>query len=367
METTSGLPKCDLRAETFLPASLIDLSPFQLDLAHPIDDLIASLAEERDIDLWLSADATRERGLFDRVDALIALAFVEKEQNARGIVARTLLSLYDITVADPTSPRVVNQFHPTLLEVRRRLEHNWLADLLDSLRHQIINSPNIPVSQRLRAMWAAHPVCTHPLFDFLANTASRVQIAEMLKCDWALNIRFYDALIMSMAGSPHEARQELAKNFWDEMGCGNINKSHVMLFSKILASIPIKPTDTPVKSILGYEGLEGYNLFMLCVVNRRHYLKLLGIMAITELLDPKNYEKLLFGCRRVGFPEDVLEYYSEHAMIDIEHADGWLNNVIEPMTQKYQSAPEEILTGAALRLKTCHRYYDRLYFHLTKI
>ncbi len=43
-------------------------------------------------------------------------------------------------------------------------------------------------------------------------------------------------------------------------------------------------------------GLAGQNAFMLGAVNRSQYYKLLGVMAMTEVLDPPQYMKLVKGC-----------------------------------------------------------------------
>ncbi|SXZ58499.1 spermidine/putrescine ABC transporter [Klebsiella pneumoniae] len=83
-------------------------------------------------------------------------------------------------------------------------------------------------------------------------------------------------------------------------------------------------------------------------------------MAMTELLDPPQYEKLVAGCRRIGLSERDVHYYAEHITVDIGHADGWLNNVIVPIGKKHPAAMEEVFFGAALRLQTCNDYYDCL-------
>ncbi|EOJ3095741.1 iron-containing redox enzyme family protein [Klebsiella pneumoniae] len=88
--------------------------------------------------------------------------------------------------------------------------------------------------------------------------------------------------------------------------------------------------------------------------------KSLGVMAMTELLDPPQYEKLVAGCRRIGLSERDVHYYAEHITVDIGHADGWLNNVIVPIGKKHPAAMEEVFFGAALRLQTCNDYYDGL-------
>jgi hypothetical protein len=65
-------------------------------------------------------------------------------------------------------------------------------------------------------------------------------------------------------------------------------------------------------------------------------------MAMTELLDPPQYEKLVAGCRRIGLSDRDVHYYAEHITVDIGHADGWLNNVIVPIGKKHPAAMEEV-------------------------
>jgi pyrroloquinoline quinone (PQQ) biosynthesis protein C len=267
---------------------------------------------------------------------------------------------------DGTSPRAVNQFNPTLTRVRNRIERVWLAH--EQRRVGVASSPPPDADslvQALKQLWANHPVATHPLFDFLEKDASREQIVAFFKSDSALNIRFFDLILYSMIGSREGVRRELAQNLWDESGRGEAARSHVSLFQRLLEAVGVGRARDNHARELGWEGLAGYNLFMLTCLNRQHYFKLLGIMAMTELLDPLQYEKLTRGCRRVGLGgSNELEYYDEHVTIDVIHGDGWLSNVIKPIVGETPQVSSDILTGAALRLVTCNDYYDSLYERL---
>lgn len=85
-------------------------------------------------------------------------------------------------------------------------------------------------------------------------------------------------------------------------------------------------------------------------ITRQHYYKLTGMMAMTELY-PSHYQKLAAGCKRIGLSERDIHYYSEHISVDVAHADGWLNNVILPISVKHPAAMTEIYHGALLRLQ----------------
>ncbi len=165
---------------------------------------------------------------------------------------------------------------------------------------------------------------------------------------------------MGLVGSMQETRAEIAQNLWDEIGQGSNEITHVNLCKDLLKRRDIALPDNHFAHLYDWQGTAGYNAFMFGGVNRWHYFKSLGVMAMTELLDPPQYQKLVAGCRRIGLTERDMYYYSEHISVDIGHADGWLNNVIVPIGKKYPAALEEVYVGAALRLQKCCDYYDRL-------
>lgn len=222
----------------------------------------------------------------------------------------------------------------------------------------MLNAGNIV--DELRALCQQHPASHHPLFDFLASEASAAQIDYFFKSDSALNLLFFDLVAMGLVGSLPETRAEIAQNLWDEIGQGSTEITHVNLYKDLLKRRNIALPDNHFVHLYEWQGLAGYNAFMVGGVNRQHYYKSLGVMAMTELLDPPQYEKLVAGCRRIGLSDRDVHYYAEHITVDIGHADGWLNNVIVPIGKKHPAAMEEVYFGAALRLQTCNDYYDGL-------
>ncbi|WPN60550.1 iron-containing redox enzyme family protein [Pseudomonas sp. P9_31] len=99
---------------------------------------------------------------------------------------------------------------------------------------------------------------------------------------------------------------------------------------------------------------------MLGAVNHQHYYKLIGLLTMTELLGPSQYEKLVQGCERLGLRKQDTSYYREHIQIDVIHAQGWLNNVVTTLATRKAEALDEFYFGAQLRLDTCAAYYDDL-------
>ncbi|TPB79361.1 spermidine/putrescine ABC transporter [Burkholderia pseudomallei] len=326
----------------------------------PIREAIVALTRWPRVDRDMRVDDRFAARLQARLAGLLRRAFGERDETALADVHRVLFALYDLHVADPAMPAVVNQFDPLLTALRVTIERQWLA-----AEHQrigaapVFESPDALISALRRAV-PAHPASHHPLFDRLAMHATRAQLEGFFRSDTALNVRFFDLIVMAMIGSPPETRQELASNFWDEAGRGEPRDSHVQLFRRLLADLGIAPSGDDFASQLTWQGLRGYNLFMLCALNRQHYFKLLGVRAATELLDPPQYRKLIAGCRRLGLGPSITRYYDEHITVDDGHGEGWLENVIRPLTKREPRAMSAVWVGCMLRLASCGDYYDAL-------
>ncbi|NHH78864.1 hypothetical protein DRA46_00919 [Burkholderia gladioli] len=329
---------------------------------------VALLCDSDAFDDW--PDATPESGerFLAAVRTTLSRAFGARDPEALAEAHQALFQLYDLHVADGTDPRARHQFNPLLTQARALIERAWLRSERERLGLGTAPTASAEVVSALKALWSGHRAAAHPLFDFLETEASREQIVAFFRSDSALNIRFFDLLLYSLIGSRVEVRKELVQNLWDESGRGNPTLSHVSLFRQLLDVVGVGQAEDNHASQLQVEGHAGYNLFMLTSLNRAHYFKLLGVMAMTELLDPSHYEKLVRGCRRVGFGgAGELGYYEEHVTIDIVHAEGWLADVIVPVVEQTPAVGDDIIFGAALRLASCEAYYDALYARLAAL
>ncbi|WP_244124827.1 iron-containing redox enzyme family protein [Burkholderia gladioli] len=330
-------------------------------LAMPLSGAIAFLTSVPSLDDRIPPRSHFPAKLVRGVDDTVRRA--RRDEQALTELHRSLFALYELHVADPVLAQADNQFSPFLTALRRRLESRWLDEELRQVKVRPVgDAPGLIAA--IRQAVSSHAASRHPLFDWLAHTASLSQIQGFFRSDAPLNIRFFDLIVMAMIGSMPEVRTELASNFWDEAGRGHSEQSHVHLFRQVLEQTGVGQVSDDFASHMTWQGLRGYNLFMLCALNRRHYFKLLGIMAATELLDPPQYRKLLVGCRRLGWTEATTAYYDEHVSVDEVHGEGWLQRVILPLTERTPAAIQDVMTGCMLRLSSCNDYYDDLYRRL---
>lgn len=346
--------------------------PHPFDFAQPIDDLAATiraLIEDHALEARFDASADAFDALSNELDDILDAAFERDEPWALTQAHAVLFALYELHVAPAASERCANQFNPWLTRLRGTIERRWFAAELRRTQPLDANVHDANgLVEAIRVDSAAHRASHHPLFDFLEHDATRAQLAAFFRSDSALNIRFFDLIVLALLGSDASVRGELSQNFWDEAGKGDPRRGHVALFRNLLLSTGIPEAADDHASSLEWQGLAGYNVFMMTGLNRSHGFRSLGVMAVTELLDPSQYEKLTRGCRRVGLgTHGELDYYDEHVSIDVVHAEGWLSNVIVPLAQRFPQRMADIHMGAQWRLNTCADYYDCLHANLLNV
>ncbi|GAA3097152.1 hypothetical protein GCM10017687_04820 [Streptomyces echinatus] len=152
----------------------------------------------------------------------------------------------------------------------------------------------------LQELVAGHAVCGHPLFDFLGERAGREQVLRYMELDGPLNVRFYEVLLMAMVGARGPMRQELLRNLVDETGDGDERRGHANLCRAGLEAFGLSYDPASTAELHGWQGLAGYNHVVGVTLRRRHHYRMIGTLAVTEVMDPPNYTKLLAGCTRLG-------------------------------------------------------------------
>ncbi|MBP2850669.1 iron-containing redox enzyme family protein [Dickeya oryzae] len=301
------------------------------------------------------------------LDEIIIRAYQQNSALDRKIVHNALFVIYQSVLTHPLSAAASRQYDVNLLSIKDIIETAWLEHEFSGvvIPDEVNNSEHY--GDYLKTVWHAHNASHHPIFEFLEKDASTQQLYYFFKSDSALNLIFFDLVAYTLIGSQPETRGTISENLWDEIGHGDNIFTHVNLYKDVLSRQDISLPENHYVDMYGTEALAGHNAFMLGSVNRKHYYKLLGVMAMTEVLDPPQYEKLVNGCLRLGLIERDVKYYTEHITIDIKHGDDWLYHVIDVIAKRYPESRKEFYLGSLLRLRTAERYYDQLMQKLNTI
>ena len=85
-----------------------------------------------------------------------------------------------------------------------------------------------------------------PLFPWLATTASVEQMKWFLLQEVAGEAGFEDLLAMTQVKMPVQAKLEMARNFWDEMGRGTGKGMHGPMLERLAKYFELSPTPATV-------------------------------------------------------------------------------------------------------------------------
>ncbi|OLL31276.1 hypothetical protein BTH42_12705 [Burkholderia sp. SRS-W-2-2016] len=211
----------------------------------------------------------------------------------------------------------------------------------------------------LKRTMSDHPAAVHTFYrEYLRDTADIDSLKVFLAQETTLDPRFDDILALMQVGTSGAEKMEIAKNYYDEMGCGEETGVHTYLFSKTLDALGI---DTQyVNGALLPDSRVSGNLSACLVLSPRHHYKAIGYFGVTEYLAPRRFKDLVAGWRRLGLPEDGIAYHDLHIRIDAIHGRAWLDNVIRPLVDRDPRVAREIALGALIRLNSSARYLDKL-------
>lgn len=148
---------------------------------------------------------------------------------------------------------------------------------------------------------------------------------------------------------------EMASNYWDEMGKGRTHAVHTHLFQNLIEGLTLQ---APAASDLPWQVLAGVNVMLWSCIPRRNAFRAQGTLGAVELLAPQRCTRVVHGAARVGIRKKTVVYYCAHAIIDISHAEGWLDHVIQPQVASFPDSRTGIAEGLIVRADASLDYFD---------
>lgn len=294
---------------------------------------------------------------------ILHLAFDEEEPTALLDVHKTLYQIYEVSLSHPLSPVCLHEHSPWLLAIRNELETAWLNYELPRVEKQLPDESKAR-QPKLLYNWFIEQAQTEAeinksILNFLTNQASIQQFNLFLLSDATLNYRFFDALALAQLYFSETVKAEIANNMWDECGHGGANKSHTRQFTRMLANLGLQQPKYPVWE--DWRPYAGYNLYFCFGLNRKHYFKGLGSLAMPELFDPNRNRAIATGLERLYVDARVkCEFFYNHIEVEEEHGLHWLSRVIVPVVEVQPEAGMELAIGSVLRMEAMRRYDEYL-------
>ncbi|CAA9327744.1 MAG: hypothetical protein AVDCRST_MAG07-2065 [uncultured Frankineae bacterium] len=261
----------------------------------------------------------------------------------------TLLEVYDLHTAplERVGDRARLQHHPDVAALKGRLEGEWLAELE---AHWEAAGPLTTCEgpeQVVRAMRSVAARDRLPAaYRWLARTATYEQLVHFLALEGGPDGGFDDLIALCQVGLGGTAKLELGKNYWDEMGQGDLAGVHTELHRRLVRALelPTVPRDE-----LPVEALEREAFGGLLATNRWLQPEMIGALGLLELQAGPRCRLVLQGLDRLGAPQDAYPFYVEHAEVDPVHGKDWMDKAIEPLSAERPEWGARMVRGAYWR------------------
>ncbi|GAC1383542.1 MAG: hypothetical protein NVSMB4_11480 [Acidimicrobiales bacterium] len=318
----------------------------------------------------LSASAFRRETpqLADHLGAVLAhpagptgglpLALAEGRPADRCDALRTLLGIYDLALAplEDVGRAVDWQHEPAVGVLRHALEQDFEATL---------DRWSEPFMANLSADWQTDPVPAvralatidrvPAVYEWLAEHATWDEFVCFASLEGGPDDSFDDLVAMCQIGLPPEAKMELARNYWDELGNGHPGAVHRELHRRLSEAIGIEiiPRARLDEPALARAALGGF-----LATNRRLQPEMIGALGMIELQAGPRCRRVVRALERLEGPSDATPFYEEHAVADPRHGKDWLDNAIGSLAERGWGPG--IVRGAAWRIAVNRRFFAAL-------
>jgi len=191
------------------------------------------------------------------------------------------------------------------------------------------------------------------LFPWLADHATGPDMSWFLRQEMAGEAGFDDLVALSQLKLPPQPKLEMARNYWDEMGQGQVGGMHGPMLQR-LGDCLTEPPSTPV-----WEALALGNLMVALATSRSYAYQSIGALGVIELTAPGRAELVNAGLKRLHFDGAARRYYALHATLDVRHSQTWIREVLTPLVDSDARIAPLLAEGALLRLRAGARCFAR--------
>ncbi|RVT90371.1 iron-containing redox enzyme family protein [Sphingomonas crocodyli] len=185
-----------------------------------------------------------------------------------------------------------------------------------------------------------------PLFPWLAEQASAEELRWFFEQEAAGEAGFDDLVALTQVKLPTAPKLELARNYWDEMGRGNIKGMHGPMLDDLVATLNVDPVIE--KTV--WESLALANAMTAMATSRRYAWHSVGALGVIELTAPGRSAMVAKGLRRIGLSDRERRYFDLHAVLDVKHSEDWNREALRPAIAQDPARATAIAEGALIRL-----------------
>ena len=236
-------------------------------------------------------------------------------------------------------------------------EGNFVEHERQHVQQYLVHMPNEAEAfmQWFENLKEEAPGQSDALFPWLATKATMEQMRWFLQQEAAGEAGFEDLVAMTQVKLPPQAKLEMARNYWDEMGRGHINSMHGLMLASTVKDLNLTPNieDTV------WESLALANLMLAMAMNRRYAYQSIGALGAVEMTAPTRVGYVNEGLKRLNVDFETRKYFQLHATLDIKHSEAWNREVIYSLVKSNPQTAKPIAEGALMRLCCGAKSYEK--------
>lgn len=232
---------------------------------------------------------------------------------------------------------------------------------IESLRAEVVDeAAEVPTDADDFVAWfealrESGPGQGDPLFPWLAEEAEFDDMRYFLRQEAAGEAGFDDLVAWTQVKLPDQAKLELARNYWDEMGRGNARGMHGPMLAVLVETLRLEPEiETTV-----WESLALANAMTAMATTRRYAWLSVGALGVIELTAPDRSACVAAGLRRLGLSDRERRYFDLHAHLDVKHSETWNREALRPLVEEDPRRAPAMAEGALIRLRCGERCFER--------
>ncbi|NRB40423.1 MAG: iron-containing redox enzyme family protein [Pseudomonadales bacterium] len=194
------------------------------------------------------------------------------------------------------------------------------------------------------------------LFPWLADHVDESQMRWFIQQEVAGEAGFDDLVALTQLRMPVQAKLEMARNYWDEMGRGSEQGMHGPMLDATVRELNISD-NTPDNAV--WEALALGNMLLAAAFNRRYAYHSVGALGAVELTAPSRSVWVAKALQKLNISKSGSLYFKIHSTVDIRHSKDWNREVIASLVDGNPDVAQAIAEGALMRLNAGARCFDR--------
>lgn len=206
------------------------------------------------------------------------------------------------------------EWDPELLRVRRGLEDELEGRLRDRW-------PGPPEGRDLVADffdWVSE-ADGPSIARYVQTEATKEQVLDLLRLRSVYHLKEADPTTWVIPRLPVAPKAALMELQWDEYGLGNPNRLHAHLFALGMEASGLRPEYGAYVDEAPQEILDQNNALSMFGLHRRLRGAAVGHLAAFEATSSMPSRRMAHGLERLGFPAEMIGYYTEHVEADAVH------------------------------------------------